>query len=407
MTSYEFWIDENGIFCCTCPDDFSFLLEGEDALNQLHQFDSSRIQTFKITREDIQFVVDSNSVILRNYKQLKLSEIGFYFDEIFDSIKRAIRKKQIEKNHKTIKNRVIAGSMIASTIGALAFTSLITTAHEKKHEDTMQQPHGIEKEFSVDWNQMTSDIVQSIKEDFHSTVSNIEIPLMERANEAQVTYLDFESARYSYTGEVTYDTYYDSVKQYPEKWGLPPNLIMGMFTQESAGNYTNLMQVKFDAWKEQIITVYNFDENKYQKFVLTDHPENYGSDVICITRQDMENPGTNISVACILLRQSLSYMNYHIGAGIQCYNFGNGNMKKVLNYTAELTGISKEDILSDQNNLDFMNYTDIIKVGDPDYLKHVMRYVENLEDGLNIRYINDSGEIDELHVTILPEGKTK
>ena len=49
-------------------------------------------------------------------------------------------------------------------------------------------------------------------------------------------------------------------------------------------------------------------------------------------------------------------------------------MAQVLEYTASKTGVSVNDILADQTNLSFMNYTRIINVGDPDYLIHVLAH---------------------------------
>lgn len=192
---------------------------------------------------------------------------------------------------------------------------------------------------------------------------------------------------------------------------------MAFLTQESAGKETNLMQIEFSAWEykdeSSVITVYNFEKGHYESFVLSNNPNDFvGKSITCITEKDLENPKTNISIGCVLLRKSLQYMNYHIGAGIQCYNFGKGNMNRLLEYTAQMTGVSVEDIISNQENLDFMNYTEIVmkdkeNKGDFKYLQNVLQFVENPEEDIWFKVINSYGEIEELHVAILPSHKRK
>ena len=95
-------------------------------------------------------------------------------------------------------------------------------------------------------------------------------------------------------------------------------------------------------------------------------------------------------------------MNNHIGASIQCYNFGYGNMMKVLNETASQTGVSVDAILEDQENIDFVNYTHIIDAGDPNYLSNVMQYTNSLEEGFILKEIDENGNIIENQVRIMP-----
>ena len=109
----------------------------------------------------------------------------------------------------------------------------------------------------------------------------------------------------------------------------------------------------------------------------------------------------------ILLRQAIEYMDGHIAAGIQCNNFGVGNMNDVLKETSEATGLTRSEILSDQQNLSFMNYTYVVDEGDPEYLNHVVRYMENLEDGITIKNVSSTGEIIETTVYIAPMSHQK
>ena len=77
-------------------------------------------------------------------------------------------------------------------------------------------------------------------------------------------------------------------------------------------------------------------------------------------------------------------------------------MNKVLNQTALATGVSVQDILNNQANLDFMEYTSIIEVGDANYLNHIVQYIEDLNHGIYINHVNEIGEIRRHTVSIAP-----
>mgnify|MGYP001076701946 CR=1 FL=1 len=421
MTTYEFYINNDFDFCCTRSDNPNFVIKNIAAIQKLEYLTQPTIGKARITSRNMIIETPRGSLTLINYKEMQDAKVDLYLDKLISKIKQELPKVQKKKHEKKpVRNKRITG---VALVGTLAFTALVSTIREKEKLQATSIIEDLENDFTQNTNTLLMNGLRqgysySYKDNTVEVESDTNMTQMENnlveishqdanlSDDTAVAYLDFEDERYSVTGESTYSSYYDSVKPYAEKWGLPPNLMVGILTQETAGNYTNLMQVEFNVWKDQILTVYNFNEEKYEMIVLTENPQNYDSDTICITRQDLENPKTNISVGCILFRQSLSYMNYHIGAGIQCYNYGYGNMQQVLDYTAKMTGTSKQEILADQTNLDFMNYTNIVKnQGDSNYLMHVLRYVENIEDGIDIQYINREGEIDNLHVTILPNSK--
>ena len=104
------------------------------------------------------------------------------------------------------------------------------------------------------------------------------------------------------------------------KWGVSPNLVVAMMCQESrAGKLSdNLFRIEFDTNKGEVFTAYNFMDNKYDNIVLTDNPADYyGKGYICITKSDLDNPKTNISVATAMIASRASKMNYHIPSTIQ------------------------------------------------------------------------------------------
>lgn len=392
MKEYEFYINDSEELCCVIKDPTTEIwLENDDAKMQLQTLNDYHLKHVQITSRNIVIELTHGTLTLRNYKEILNEEIEDLLQNILPKIRKKISEMQRKKHRgKAIRNKMLVGTGVV--VGGIALFSLIGTNREKKENE-----HIVEL---VDTKILQEQISNNI-----SDISDVGNLCLDHSNLEQksVTYLDFTEKRYSITGEYAYNLYHDLVEKCANKWGISPDIIMAMLTQESAGKKVNLMQIQLPSWEGQELKVYNFSTNAYEKYVLTSYPENYeGSGITCITSKDLEDPETNISTSCILLQESLKYMDYHIGAGIQCYNFGNGNMKKVLNETSLATGISVDEILSNQENLDFMEYTYIIDVGDPYYLKNIVQYIEDLDNGIYVNYINDAGEIEHNSVSIIP-----
>ena len=174
------------------------------------------------------------------------------------------------------------------------------------------------------------------------------------------------------------------------------------------------MQIDFGVNKDGIIKVYNFNDNRYDKFVLTDNPSKYSNQgITCISREDLNNPKTNISIGTAMLASHAKDLNYHIPSAIQSFNFGVDRTNRAL----ALAG-NTDEIKNDQTNLNFMNYTDQVniildkdgnekRVGDSEYLKNVMRYIHVYDesrgnDTITFKHM-DCDVVKETSVQILPK----
>ena len=107
----------------------------------------------------------------------------------------------------------------------------------------------------------------------------------------------------------------------------------------------------------------------------------------------------------VILRDVATYYDYNIPMSIQAYNFGIANMDKVINQLAYVTNDTYDGIVSDKNEIDYMNYTNIISVGDFEYLFHVMRYVDSPE--INISYLDQNNNVCSNDIKVYPESNTK
>lgn len=171
--------------------------------------------------------------------------------------------------------------------------------------------------------------------------------------------------------------YGDIVHDKAVKWGIDENLLLAILTEESRqGTVLNLMQIEFDSWKDVPFRVYDFEKEQYVDILLTDDVEKYNSpNYITINRDDLNNPETNISIGAAIMQDSLSNMNYHVPAAIQCYNYGVTKMNNTVFVNMEQeSSKTKNVVLNDQYDLEFMNNT-ILGYGDPNYLYDVARFI--------------------------------
>lgn len=425
--SYTFYMDKQNNLVCMVENlhGINYYLN-RDAVIKLRDLDTYNFNHSRVSRHDMTISNNILSVSFSNYRELFHYELLRYAPRNAEYIENVIqrfreqqrKKKRIAQIQDTVKKVVITAS-ICTLLGLTTYG--IINIEPSKGADLSLEPDenqvSIAPDYEVDAPSVitTEDghmlIIDNTKKDVLEpetleTLPPVETPaVQEEKVDENVTYLEFEHNRDSEKGDHAYDNYYELVEKYSNKWGVSPNIIMSMLTQESGGYSTNLMQIQFWSWKDQVINVYNFEAGKYEKLVLTDNPQEYErkyGDIITITKDDLNNPKTNISVGTVLFRESARAMNNHIGASIQCYNFGYGNMMKVLNETASQTGVSVDAILEDQENIDFVNYTHIIDAGDPNYLSNVMQYTNSLEEGFILKEIDENGNIIENQVRIMP-----
>ena len=217
-------------------------------------------------------------------------------------------------------------------------------------------------------------------------------------------YEDFDA----YTNEtaLAYDSYYDIVKEEADRWGVDPNLVMAMLIQESHGKGKNIMQISYSAWNGGKVKLYDFVDNKYVDILFTNNKSRENETTICISSEDFSNPQMNVRMACAILRHSIERMDDHIMAGLQNYNFGDGNMDTVINHAASDLNMSKSELLSDQNNLDFANYVHFASGGDKHYINNVLKYIKDV-DSLYYKDIDQYGNIVEYRYDINVKEKTK
>ena len=167
--------------------------------------------------------------------------------------------------------------------------------------------------------------------------------------------------------------YHDAITKTAQEFGLDPNLVIAIATHERGihsettdlNGGIGLFQIQIRGgwnWNGKEITAYDFNKEDYITETIT---EESASDIF-----------QNIKLGCMMLQNSLVTRNYNIPLGVMQYNYGGTYLDKVLKKCSLETGYSIKE-LTDPNNLEWLNYRDIINGGDPLYLENVFKYIED------------------------------
>lgn len=442
MKEYFFFFNDNDELVCRIETEQEINeYEGQEAITRLYNIDSLPFEHFNATSRMVALNNKRIKVTIADLSEFFQKGYTAYLSNTLDSINKATadyqkrrKKKQAVTNLKVQGSRVLAGGLVLAMLGG-AYYHLSKKHTNDKNNDNQD---GIEQDYSVEPIKIETDNANSY--DIDSMLAELEennenltyydisdgpinTPYLTYENKddetldfidsttdysINVSYLDVEDKTNSEKFEHAYNGYHDTVKEYSDRFGNSDNVMMAMLTQETGG-YTKdaIMQIEFDAWKTQEIKTYDFEQGCYQKYVIDNDVEKYAEkNIIVITEEDLKNPEVSILAANIIIRYCLEKMHYNIPAAIQMYNLGYGNMMyKVLPETSKQTGLSIDELLSDQTNLEFMKYTHIAKCGDPEYINHITWYLENSED-IAFKVIDENGEISEISTSFVRGSKS-
>lgn len=393
MNRYEFYYNRYGELNCLYSNDYADRnYKNDDAIRKLQRIGKQSFRSVKVKERShnrkkypyIEMSNGNNVVTIKNVSRFNDDNLFDLLPNSIRKIEKAFKKYNDKKNSKSgVRNIVVAG-IIVSMIGS----GIVISLNKDASNDIAFNSTSIES--------FTEDEVDQDMSEVYDMV--VDVP------DNQINYefdRDIDNSDFRYVDE----TYGDLVNEVGKKYGVSPSLIKAMITQESSGVNPNLMQIQFDSWIDMLLVSHDFINDKDVKIVLTDNPSEYSDDVITISRDELLNPKTNISVGTVILREVAAYYDYNIPLSIQAYNFGIGNMDKVINQLSYITNDSYDSIVSDQNEIDYMNYTNVINAGDYEYLFHVMRYVDSSD--IYISYLDENNSICDNKVQINSDSDAK
>lgn len=402
---FNFYLNNDELCCDIYENGHTKSYTGEEAYGKLKYANLSNYTSISLENGEAILYSERRILVINNYNEFFKQNIFVGYDNIESIIKDTIKEKR-RKRLKKKKLKQLGAISTTIAIGATAAALIGGAIYNNYLNNNSSKPVNMQvEEIPVDDSLSVNSILKQNPELELTDEEIEEIISQSITRNENITYLDYENIRDTEKGHYAYNEFYEIVEEYSTKWGISPNLIMCMLTQESGGYETNLMQIQFSSWEDQVIVAHNFNTGEEQLLVLTRNQQKFKrqyGDIICVSPEELKNPITNISIGCVILRESIRSMNGHICAGIQCYNLGIGNMNNVLNVTADAHNTSVEELLSDQNNVEFSEYTNIIDAGDSNYLAHVIRYNDEEDVPFVVQMLDEDGNVYENSVTILP-----
>lgn len=424
MKKYEIDFDENNNVLVKVDGDQIEEDKIDDVFREINDLSISSSNTFF---KNAHFEADDATVSIYNLSQFEKGNYIEYMPNLFDEYIKTLKeynKKRLNRLHKNNRKHKFILVSVSSLVLILISLGMINhKVKEVKEEkiakefdiddligtiEGLEIPQANKEEIKKDYNAKHAPKITINQEKIEEYKSKEEIKKENKRKEEkakekmEITELDYVSKYGSEDASYAYDNYYKLIDKCAKRYGISTNLLLGLLTQESRGREDNLTQIVFSCWDGARIKVFDFNENKWKEFVITSNPSLYSNeDVTIITESDLYDPELNITTCCLILRDCFERMNNHIGAGIMSYNIGYPAMLNVLDTTAYNYGITREDILKDQKNLSFMDYTYIAGMGDQDYLNHVLQFVG--DPNLTIKIADEKGNIREESVCINEE----
>lgn len=365
--------------------DFNLKVKHYDKYPQINDFlikvrELKKNAIYQIRGKNLYLNINGFKLILKDYENFKTNP---YFGYIFSDIK--------NKKFKIIKRDILIGILIIT--GSIGVASLLKKSD--KHDDSKVDVNSTETMIDESLSTVFDDIsttskalldkpsIQYIDADKEHEIKETQAPVFEDKQEYKN--LNIGSCLDDEKFIKTKELYYDLIEKYSIKYGLDPNVVLAIATQERGvhseevddGGAIGLMQIQVSVWNNKSIIVYDYDKN--EEITINFSLENIS---------DLEG---NINAGCAILQQYMMQMNGNKFATIQSYNNGPSAVNDIISSYSYASGKSKDEIL-ENNDLTWLDYRSNKYDGDKDYLEHVLRYyagdLRNLECKMEGKSLN-------------------
>ena len=392
-------------------------LKKEEIFNLLNIVDNTNnnkifLQGKKII---IRNVKENFSLTLNNPIDFVNSDFSYLLENNLDTISNNILEMQKNKH----KNKKITKGIALGISSAIAPIVLISTLHSSIDKQSLNTKDFMEpiRHESIDVNKsqvinskLEKDIVnEDVFKNNDVSIETVEVSNNQEVvdsinNEAKTNTIikrleknaELAVSNNSQNSDILdiHKKFESACEKAGHKWGWSKEILLGLLTQESHGKETNLMQITFSAFKDEVMNVYNYEDNKWVKVVLTNDVDRYKHVDIRITEEELKNPYTNIATAAILLNYSTTKLNTdNIFAIIEYYNKGYGNFQKNMYALEANSDKSVRQVLDNPTDTEVIDYSFVCNQGDPNYVCNVMQYIPNAENGgITFKRIEDGEE---------------
>ncbi len=340
-------------------DDGRELVYGKDFekfLNAIKKH-SSKIKKVKDRKGNIEFIFEDTLIVLDHKGNFENDK---RFNYIFE-----LAKKRKYKLMKIKAAGIVIGVMITTPIAINAGNN-----NDSKTPDTsVTQVDDVDNSEEIEIELENHEI-----ENAKPTKPNVKYEDKEKEKSDEITNDDIREMlsipdQYEQSKlENTKKLYYNLICKYANKYGVDPDLMCAIATQESGvhsyrlSKYGNgLFQIE-GCHIGETIRPYNYETGK--------------RDVIKITNDSIVDLETNIQLGCAFLQQGLEKFDGNVLMAIKAYNVGLGAMSSMLSAYCYDSGKSKETVIKDKTNIKWDNYHTSRYGGDKEYLQHVLRFYQ-------------------------------
>lgn len=198
----------------------------------------------------------------------------------------------------------------------------------------------------------------------------------------QTVYIDTDLNYDDQRREYCEENYGEAISEIAPKFGISPNVIQAMATQEGGGYLENVMQVS-SGWVGQKLDYYDYELDKWMKICVTSNPQENTDECIYIGTDD---PNWSVYLGCAIFQRGIQYNNGHLFSTFTYYN--RGDSKPLVNTVAANEGMTSEEYLEDVYNAAIQYYEYNC------YILYVLQFMD--ENPVEYSYYNtETGEIED------------
>ena len=374
-----------------------FTIKGDKVYGFIKENSSFAVKDLLIGEKDgipsLRIVTNKQNIDLINLE--KLSKYEKYLSPFIDRVSKGLTDKKIQelketrkkdsppkvtrKNKHSKKVLRFATTAVALLIAGNMMSNIIKN-HEIKGNASFNG-YNIDKDSGIEIEEYFDNKIMPYEE---SDSIKVEKAIM-KENEftGEVINLNFEDRSHTEKAKYTKDTYGDLITKYSNRYGVDPDVMIAIATQErgvhsremDTGGATGLMQIQNSVWVDHEISAYNYETGKVDTFTITED-----------SIKDLEN---NVMYGCMYKQNLDKYYNNNPFLAIQCYNMGYGNVNAVLDTYAQDKGLERDDIINNPSDIGWVSYLDLIEVGDNNYINNVLSWYGN---GRTLATVNANNE---------------
>lgn len=343
----------------------SRIFKGKETYEIIRRLASSKLVDFSELRRGNDLILEYKNYVINisDYKDVfRKNGIGPLIKNIKDFEEEPVLKvnknKKVKRTNKHTGKKVIAAGLTILMLYAVG-NNLI-----KKQDEVIDLTNKDSYSTQVNLNDENINLSTNLKQ----SIEFMNLSVKDEIPSITLNYPDWSNEK---KANIVKSYYGDMISKYAKMYGIDPKLAIAVATQETDtgihrstmddGGATGLMQIQNDVWLGEYVTAYNFETKEVES--------------IKVTKNNIGQVDYNIRMGCMILQNAMEYMDHNVLAAIQCYNMGCGNVNKILDAYSKYSGKSRKSILNDVSDTGWMDFREIIKVGEPNYVEKVFSWM--------------------------------